>query len=407
MTPKSRYFLVGAATLLLIGLGGGLIAYFAYNRAPGVMSGLPAELRYVPADAEVVAYAALQAVMKSEFRRGVESGARDRDNAKDDGRVQLDDFAGINVENQVNHVVAYLEPASAVASGANGAPRSGGADQGAGAPGSREVELDRRPPRALVLVQGTFEQPRIEQFIRERGGTIEDYNGKRLATHKGRRRDRTRGPEPPPPADALPPPPPEPSEMAVGFVQPGLMAFGQADLVRRALDAPASNFRNVSENADLMKLINEASGSTAWAVGRFDAVSRRMGMPASLAQQVPPVRLVSARANINGGVKAVIKAETADQAAADQVRDVVRGFISLIRLQAGARPELQDTLKSIELSASGNAVQLSFAVTPEAFKWIQPPRRQRPPDNDRAPREPGSAPQPSDDAQGRPAPPQR
>jgi hypothetical protein len=395
MTPKSRYFLLGAAALLLIGLGGGLVAYFGYNRAPGIISSLPAELRYVPADAEVVGYADVQAIMRSDLRRGLEHIAKESNTAKDHERIHIGDFAGVNVEKQVNHVVAYLESARAGASGANGAPRSGGAYQGAGAPGSRNVELDRRPPRALVLVQGTFEQPRIEQFIREHGGTIEDYNGKRIAAHSGRRpgaadpADKKRS-QPPASAQsatagkdagpqvAPPPPAAAPPEMAVGFVQPGLIALGQADLVRRALDAPASGSRNVSENAELIKLINGASGSTAWVVGRFDAVSRRMGMPLSLTQQVPPLRLVSAKATINGGVKAVIRAETDDQAAADQVRDVVRGFVSLIRLQAGGKPELQETLKSIELSGSGNTVQLAFTMMPETFKLIHPPRRPRP-----------------------------
>ena len=51
MTRKSRYVLVGSAGLLLVGLGGGLVAYFAFNKAAGVPAGLPAELRYVPADA--------------------------------------------------------------------------------------------------------------------------------------------------------------------------------------------------------------------------------------------------------------------------------------------------------------------------------------------------------------------
>ena len=52
----------------------------------------------------------------------------------------------------------------------------------------------------------------------------------------------------------------------------------------------------------------------------------RMRLPSALAGQVPPIRLVSVKANINGGVKAVIRAEAGDKAAADQLRDVVRGL---------------------------------------------------------------------------------
>ena len=66
MTKKTRYFLFGAVGALIIGLGGGLIAYLAYNRG-GVPDGLPLEVRYVPANAEVVAFANIQAVASSIF----------------------------------------------------------------------------------------------------------------------------------------------------------------------------------------------------------------------------------------------------------------------------------------------------------------------------------------------------
>ncbi len=57
MTKRTRYFLFGALGALLVGLSGGLIAYLAYNRSAGVPAGLPPEVRYVPANAEVVAFA--------------------------------------------------------------------------------------------------------------------------------------------------------------------------------------------------------------------------------------------------------------------------------------------------------------------------------------------------------------
>jgi hypothetical protein len=162
--------------------------------------------------------------------------------------------------------------------------------------------------------------------------------------------------------------------MAIAFLQPDLIALGHADLVRAAIDlsSNASPAANVTSNAEVMNLVRDAAGDTAWVVGHFDAVSRRIGVPNALRQQVPPLRMVAAKARINGGVKATIRAETADEAAANQVRDVVRGFVSLIRLQAGAKPELQDALKSIELGGHGNTVQLSFALTAQAFRAVVP-----------------------------------
>jgi hypothetical protein len=340
MTRKSRYFLIGASVLLLAGVGGGVIAYYAYKRQATAAAGLPAELRYVPADAEIVAYADVRTVVNSELRRELERVARE----PREGRAEINDFAGIDVEKQVHHVVAYLQSLDGVEDGASG------------------------PPLALVMVQGTFEQARVEQFIQDHGGTIADYNGKHIATHQGRRRP---GGAEPAQRDV---------EMAVGFVRPDLMAFGQASLVRRALDVPEQGTKDgdITSNEEMIRLIREASGGTAWAVGKFDAMSRRMGMPSSMRQQIPPLRLVSAVAQINGGMRATVKAETANDAAADQVRDVLRSFISLIRLQAGDKPDIQSALKTIELSGSGSTVQLSFAMSPQTLKAIVPHRREGP-----------------------------
>ena len=117
MTKKTRYFLFGAVGALVVGLGGGLIAYLAYNRVAGVPEGLPAEVRYVPANAEVVAYANIQAVMNSDLRREllptIEGGSHK-------GRQMMNDF-GVDLEKQVHHIVAYVEPVLAARSAGTGA----------------------------------------------------------------------------------------------------------------------------------------------------------------------------------------------------------------------------------------------------------------------------------------------
>ena len=58
MTKRTRYFMFGSVTVLLVGLCTGLVAYYtgmpmgAFGQPGG-----PSELRYVPADAVLVAYA--------------------------------------------------------------------------------------------------------------------------------------------------------------------------------------------------------------------------------------------------------------------------------------------------------------------------------------------------------------
>jgi hypothetical protein len=336
MTKKSRYFLAGSAGVLLVGLGAGTLAYMAFHRAPVVPAGLPTELRFVPADAQMVAYADVRSVMASDMRRELERMTTGRR-----GQQQMHEFAGIDLAKDVNHVVAFVQP---------------DADTG-----PATADTSSQAPRALLLAQGQFQQARIEQFIKDHGGTIEDYHGKHMAI----RLVESRLP------DDAPAPRHIPGEMAIGFVQPDLIAVGPTALVRAAMDAMASS-PNVTANVDLMAVIRDESSANAWVVGRYDAVSRRMGLPPAVRTQVPPLRLVSASARIDGGVKATIKAHTADPAAADQLRDVVRGAVSFARLQAASRPELADALKTLELGGTGTTVQLSFMMTPATLRALHP-----------------------------------
>ena len=148
MTKKTRYFVVTAGAVLVVGLGGGLIAYLAYTRVAGIPPGVPSEVRYVPVDAEVVAFANVRAIMDSQLRRAL-APSIDPDSRK--GKQMMSEFANVDLEKQVDHVVMYVEPfIRQNQDNANGAEIS----------------------RALLLVNGSFDQARIEQFIRERGGTI-------------------------------------------------------------------------------------------------------------------------------------------------------------------------------------------------------------------------------------------
>lgn len=349
MTSRSRYFLIGSAAILLFGTGAGLVAYYTLSRTPAVPAGLPAELRFVPADASLVAYADVHSVMASEMRRELERMTMSQRR----GQRQMHEFAGIDLEKDISRVVAYVQ--------SNDAANSAGNSEG--------------PPRALILARGTFDHAKVEQFLKDHGGSVEDYNGKHVISRQMESRGHQQSSQ-----SAQPGPQNQPVihqvEDALAFVQPDLIATGPVDLVRRALDNSAAT-ANIASNAELMKLIGDASSGNVWVVGRFDAVSRRIGLPENLRQQVPPLRLVSASAHVDGGVKATIKAETADKTAADQLRDVVRGALAFARLQAGSKPELQDALKSIELGGRDTNVQLSFQMTPDAIRAIipQPPQR--------------------------------
>ena len=346
MTQKSRFFLIASAVVLLLGVGGGLVAYLNYRRAASLPAGVPPEVRYVPANAAIVAYGNVRVFMSSELRRElmptIEMGSRK-------GRQMMNDLAGIDLEKQVDHVLAYVEPAASSPEGSDAA---------------RPPEA----PNAMALVRGSFDPARVEQFIRDRGGVIETYNGHHIAVHHDGKH-----------------------EVALGFVRADLIAVGRASLVRRALDLPSdatTQTQDLTSNAEVMNLIRDMSGSTAWVVGHFDAVRRGMKLPNNFSSQVPPLRLVSVKADVNGGVKATVRAETGDQAAADQLREVLRGFIALARLQPGAKPEFDNVLKSIQLSGTNKTVQISVAASPEVVRALAPRPRPNPEPRNPEPRNP-------------------
>ncbi len=334
MTSRTRYFFMGAIAVLLVGLAVGLVAYLALDRGTALPSGLPPEVRFVPSNAEVVAFADVHAVMTSDLRRQLMPTIEGRSRK---GRQMMNDFAGVDLEKQVNRVVAYVEPQEPQAPANPQTPASQSADR-------------HDMPRALILVNGAFDQARIEQFVRDHGAEVQEHNGRKIFVH---RKDE--------------------HEMAVGLFGPDLIAIGQGDLVRRALERAGAGAGepNITTNREMMTLIRDSAGSTAWVVGQFDVVRRRLQLPTNVTAQVPPVRLMSAKVTVNGGMKATIRAEAGDKAAADQLRDTVRGFVSLARLHGGT-PALASTLKSIELSGTNNTVLMSFAISPDTLRSLAP-----------------------------------
>jgi hypothetical protein len=316
VTKKTRLFLIAAAGVLVVGLGTGLVA--SYMGLPafalGGSSG-PDDLRYVPADAHVVAYANVRDVMNSELRQKV----RQHHRSTGDGDENFHKATGIDIENDIDEVVASMT-----------APADGG-------------------ERALVLARGRFDKVRIEGFVREKGGVASDYHGTRLLTHAGG--DSKHG------------------DVALAFVEPGLVAFGSATAVRQAIDRKSGG-QNITDNDEVMNLVRDMDDGNAWAVGRFDALARKAHLPREVASQIPPINWFAASGHVNGGVRGLLRAEARDESSAQNLRDVVRGFVALAKLQVGAKPELNSIVDSIQLGGEGKTVSLAFSLPSEVIDML-------------------------------------
>jgi hypothetical protein len=207
---------------------------------------------------------------------------------------------------------------------------------------------DDKGNTGMIVATGRFDQGRLESLAREHGGVVEDYNGKRLISKSDITSDEG-----------------QTKSMTVAFLEPGVVAVGETAIVKRAIDRKSGD--SVEGNAEIMNLVKDIDDSNAWAVGRFDALMSQAKLPEGVASQIPSVRLFSASGHINGGINAVIRAEARDDQAAQNLRDVVQGFLALAKLQSNQQPELQALVSSLQLSGTGKTVALSFQLPSEVI----------------------------------------
>ncbi len=308
MTKRTRLFLLVSVGVLVLGLGTGLVAsYVGFQGLTIVGSDGPDELAYVPQDSRLVAFANVREVMNSDFRRKLQA-------LQPDSAARTNDFqdkTGVNIESDVDAVVVSLG-----------------------------ASTEMGPP--LLIARGRFDAVRIEGLMREQGGEVADYKGKRLVTVAG---------------DEHP--------FAVAFVEPGVLAFGTADAVRRAIDTKSGASGNITKNTELMKIVRDIDDGNAWAVGRFDAFAASGRIPKEVAGQIPPITWLSASGQVGSGVEGLLRAEVSSDQAANDLREVIRGFMALARLQTGRNPGIATMLDSLRLGGEGKTVSVGFSVPPE------------------------------------------
>jgi hypothetical protein len=324
MTTRTRSFVIVSLVILGLGLGTGLIAYYHGFPVGAARREGPEELQYVPRDAAVIAFANVQEVMASDVRKKLHHAMPIPEN----GQQQLQTETGINLETDIDRIVACIQ--------------SDGAKPGMHGNG-------------MVLARGHFDEVRIESLMREHGAQIEDYNGTRLIVaeiHNG-----------------------EPTSLSVAFLEHGLAAIGTTSLIKNAVDLHKSGdhptVQSATENDELMTLVRTLdTGNNIWAVGRFDALTAQAHLPETVSSKLPAITWFSIGAHIDGGLSGTLRAEARDDEAANNLRDVVRGFLALAKMQAGSRPDIQTMMQSLELGGTGKTVALSFVVPSQVFDAV-------------------------------------
>jgi hypothetical protein len=254
MTARTRYFVIVSLLVLGVGLGTGLVAYYtgfpagAFARAGG-----PDELQFVPRDATLIAYADVREIMTSELRQKLHSVIP----VPADGQHEFEEKTGINIETDIDRVVACVNP-----------DRTSTSSPGSG----------------MVLARGRFNETKIESLMREHGAQAEDYRGKRFI------------------AGTISPDSGKSHEFAAAFLEPGLVALGSTKLVRSAVDLhqtgdnPQAGLQSVTGNEELMNLVKTLeTGNNFWAVGRFDALQTQAHLPQEVTNRLPALTVFGRR----------------------------------------------------------------------------------------------------------------
>jgi hypothetical protein len=333
MTKQTRYFLTGSAAVLATGLCTGLVAYYGGGFQALSASTGPNELDYIPADAAVVAFADVRSIMDSELRQRFKQAVPVPMN--EEGRQEVLEKTGIDIERDIDYIVAAVAP-----------PTAG------------------FKPSGVVVARGRFDAVKLEGFARDHGAQVQDYKGTRMLVLEH-------------PSTSEPAPDGSTVVVSKGvgvlaFLEPGLVAIGDFASVQRAIDAHASA-QTIRGNEEMMDLVADIERTNnAWAVGRFDLLQAQARLPEQIARQIPPVKWFAAAGHINGGVSAQLRVEANDEQAAENLRGVVNGVISLARLQGQNDPKLTSLISSLQLTGTGKTVQLSFTIPAEIFELMAP-----------------------------------
>lgn len=320
MSRRTRYVALASGGVLAVGLCGGLVAYLNRDAAHGVASDALAELAFVPPHATALAFADVRAVMTSELRERVRRIAPDGV-----GREQLERQLGLDIERDIDRVLVFWAPE----------------------PDADAAEEDGSS--GLALFRGRLDAERLETVARRGGAVVTEEDGGRIVSRE---------------IDGA-------GSLAMAFLEPGLAAVGDPAAVRSAVRRGTGG-DGIDADADMMRLLGRVDErSSFWAVGQFGDDAGLLGwVPEQVSERLPPVTAFAVQGRINGGISVSLAVEGRDDAAAQNLRDVVRGFVALAQLQTLGNPDLQAILDSLQTGGDGTAVTLSVRVPAEAIDFL-------------------------------------
>jgi hypothetical protein len=217
-------------------------------------------------------------------------------------------------------------------------------------------------PRGLFVALGRFDKDRIVQSIEgPNRGVSEAVEGTPVWTF-------VESPK---------------GSVAGAVLSPRVLVLGSRDAVRAAVAAQARRQTPLKTNAELIGRIESVrTGSTFWMVGDQSLLSQLPGsLPipgmgsggggTSQSVSLPALRGLAVTGDLEPVVALDVVGFAADAKAAQNLADLVRGFVAIASLQAAQKPELRELASAITVAADGDKVRLGARLSYELIEALQ------------------------------------
>lgn len=323
---RSRWVVLGSSVVVAVGALAATGAIYL-SPARAAVGPMPAEGLILPADTRFVVGLDVRRLVESELY----TTSAGRRAIRPEAFTELEERTGLNPERDLDQVVI-----------------AGGPSAGTG----------RQTP-GLVLVSGRFDRYKLSRAIEtsRKGVTWKDHQGITVYMFGEGRKG----------ADAA------------AFLDDDTLVFGSQAAVERAIASRAGGQAPLRTNASLMALLERVKpGSTFWMVGDQSLLSN---LPPSIpapggsdgaSLQLPAVRNLIVTGDLDPQIALEAIADTADEAAAKNLADVVRGLLALGALQGNQKPELKELASAVSVSTEVNQVHLNARIPHALFQSLQP-----------------------------------
>src|SRR5262249_15615801 len=151
---------------------------------------------------------------------------------------------------------------------------------------------------------------------------------------------------------------------AAAFLDDSTIVMGAQSAVEQMVAARAHGDVPLRNNTALLSLIEGVKpGSTFWMVGDQTLLANMPksipgpgGPGTSQSLELPALKSLVVTGDLDPQVSLDLTGDTADEAAAKNLADVVRGFVALASLQASQKPELKQLASAVNVSTEATRV---------------------------------------------------